>query len=188
MPTIAFRPKVEDSRVVLRQWTAADFEFYAAYLGDEATAKYIGGAIDKPKAWRHLASLIGHWALRGFGVYAVERLGGGQIQGCAGLWEPHGWPCREFVFWFTTDAYASGCALHATQLAITQVNTTFPLEPVIGFIHPHNRAALALASTLGGTLHGEEPLMDFGPHIRVSFPTSHARSRQAETLAEENLC
>jgi len=137
-----FRPKVEENGMMLRQWTAEDFEFYAAYLGNEATARYVGGVTDKPKAWRHLASLIGHWTLRGFGVYAVEQLASGQLQGCAGLWEPHGWPCREFVFWFTPDAYTSGRAARATQLALAQVKTAFPQEPITSSIHPQNRRSL----------------------------------------------
>jgi RimJ/RimL family protein N-acetyltransferase len=164
-----YRPEVEKGGLRLRQWTAADFEFYAAYLGNEATAQYIGGAVDKPKAWRHLASLIGHWTLRGFGVYAVEDLVTRQLQGCSGLWQPHGWPCREFVFWFTADAYAGGRAAQAAQLAMDEVNAAFPGEPVTGFIHPNNRIALGLAREVGGTLQGEESLFDFGPHIRIAY-------------------
>jgi RimJ/RimL family protein N-acetyltransferase len=163
------RPEVESNGLLLRQWTAADFDFYAAYLGNEQTAQYIGGAVNKHQAWRHLASLIGHWALRGFGVYAVEDLVTRQLQGCSGLWEPHGWPCREFVFWFTADAYGSGRAVRAARLSIDVVNAAFSQEAITGFIHPKNHLALALASEIGGTIQGEEPLFEFGPHIRIAY-------------------
>jgi RimJ/RimL family protein N-acetyltransferase len=184
-----FRPTIENSDVILRQWRAADFEFYAAYLGNEATAEYVGGAVDKQKAWRHLASLIGHWTLRGFGVYAVEDFATGQLQGCAGLWQPQGWPCREFAFWFTVEAYASVCAVQATQLAMDEVNTVFPQESVTSFIHPKNLPALALAGELGGMPQGEEPLFDFGPHVRVSYRNSQAEYRLPTTpIEKENSC
>ena len=165
-----FAPSIDGGRVMLRQWMAADFDFYADYLGTAATAQYFGGVCDRQKTWRHLASLIGHWALRGFGVYVVDDLAVGSPIGCAGLWEPHGWPCRELVFWFTADAYLSGSARLAVQLAMAQAQAAFPREPMTSFIHPQNAASLTLARGLGGTLHGIEPLFDFGPHVRVSYP------------------
>lgn len=162
-----FPHEIERDGVLLRQWAAGDFEFYAAYLGSEATARYYGGAVDAQKAWRHLASVIGHWTLRGFGVYAVTLRG--QLQGCAGLWEPHGWPCREFVYWFTEAAYAREGASKGARLALDLVKGAFSGEMITGFIHPENHQALSLARALGATLQGVEPLFDFGPHRRVLF-------------------
>jgi hypothetical protein len=60
MAKMEFRPRVEENGMMLRQWTAEDFEFYAAYLGNEATAQYIGGVTDTPKA----LDSSGIWGLR----------------------------------------------------------------------------------------------------------------------------
>ncbi len=79
-----FPQEISDGMVVLRQWKPEDFPFYAAYLADESTARFYGGKVDGQKAWRHLASLIGHWTLRGFGVYAVASSGTGELQGRRG--------------------------------------------------------------------------------------------------------
>jgi RimJ/RimL family protein N-acetyltransferase len=165
-----FPREITNGIVTLRQWRAEDFNFYAAYLADESTARFYGGRVDKQKAWRHLASLIGHWTLRNFGVYAVASSTGGELQGCVGLWQPYDWPCREFVFWFTADAYASGRALAAARLGLGLVRAaSLPAETVTTFIHPGNDRALSLAHTLGGISRGEEPLFDFGPHVRVEY-------------------
>jgi RimJ/RimL family protein N-acetyltransferase len=186
---IGFPLRLERGTVILRQWTAADFEFYAAHLGDKVTAQYIGGAIDKQKAWRHLASLIGHWTLRGFGVYACEDRASGRLLGSAGLWQPHGWPCREFAFWFRPEAYGGDCAAEAAQLALDHVRVAFPDEQVTGFIHPENRPALALAGRLGGIAEGEVTLFDFGLHVQIAYRPSTARSASALTPTdEENAC
>jgi RimJ/RimL family protein N-acetyltransferase len=155
--------------VVLRQWTPGDFDFYASYMGTDSTARYHGGAIDRQKAWRHLASVIGHWTLRGFGIYAVESLVESRLQGMVGLWEPHGWPCREFVYGFTAEAYAAKRALGAVKIALDHVKKCFPGEAVQGFIHPQNSPALGLARTIGARLQGEVPLLEFGSHVQVSF-------------------
>jgi len=180
--TWALNHSLEDENVVLRQWSASDIEFYVEYFGNPATAQYLGGVLDRQQAWRHLASVIGHWSLRGFGPYAVVDSRSQHLQGCTGVWEPDGWPCREFVFWFTPAAYETTHALHAARLALRAMRHAFYSEAITGFIHPSNRAALALARQLDGTLHEEAPLFQYGPHIRVSYPGSR-RVSSAPNLA-----
>jgi RimJ/RimL family protein N-acetyltransferase len=163
---------LEDEKVLLRQWAPTDVEFYVDHLGNEATAQYLGGILERQQAWRHLASVIGHWSLRGFGPYAVVDSRSQQLQGCAGVWEPDGWPCREFVFWFTAAAYDSSHALSAARLVLEAMRSSFNDEVITGFIHPSNGAALRLAGELGATLHEEARLFNYGPHIRVSYAGS----------------
>jgi RimJ/RimL family protein N-acetyltransferase len=167
-----FEVSMEDDEVRLRQWGPADVEFYVDHLGAEATAQFLGGVLERRQAWRHLASVIGHWSLRGFGPYAVVDRHSQQLQGCAGVWEPDGWPCREFVFWFTEAAYDSSHALRAARLVLDAMRSSFGDEVITGFIHPLNGAALRLAGELGATLHEEAPIFDYGPHIRVSYAAS----------------
>ena len=171
--SFVFPQQITDATIVLRQWRPEDFDFYAAYVGNEVTARFYGGVMDKQRAWRHLASVIGHWTLRKFGVYAAASRLGGDLQGCVGLWQPHDWPCREFVFWFTAEAYASGRALAAARLGIDAVRAARnPHEIVTTFIHPENQQALSLAYSLGGVARGEEPLFDFGQHVRIEYGDS----------------
>jgi RimJ/RimL family protein N-acetyltransferase len=165
----ALPPVIQGDSLLLRQWSSEDFGFYSSFFASDSNARFYGGAVDRQKAWRHLASVIGHWTLRQFGVYAVEAVGCGGLQGCIGLWEPHGWPCREFAYWFVPSAYDSGRALRAGQLALARVKESFPDEEIKGFIHPDNALALSLANAMGATLHTEVPLFDFGPHVQVSF-------------------
>jgi RimJ/RimL family protein N-acetyltransferase len=63
--------ELETDRLRLRQWKEEDFAAYAEYYAHEETAKLVGGRCHREAAWRRLASLIGHWTLRGYGYWAV---------------------------------------------------------------------------------------------------------------------
>ena len=85
-------PRIETTRLVLREWRAEDFETLARFYSDEETMKFLGGVMEANDAWRALAGAIGHWALRGYGTWAVERKSDGALVGRVGLINPHGWP------------------------------------------------------------------------------------------------
>ena len=64
--------KLATERLVLRLWHAEDFEPFAEFYADEAMARFVGGPCNREQAWRRMAAEIGHWALRGYGYWAVE--------------------------------------------------------------------------------------------------------------------
>jgi len=65
---------IKTKRLELRQWNEKDFGNFARYYADEDNARYVGGQKDTESAWRHMALLIGHWQLKGFGYWAVDVL------------------------------------------------------------------------------------------------------------------
>ena len=75
---------LETERLRLREWRAADFELYAAFYANAATAKYAGGVTDRAAAWRDLATVIGQWTLRGYSFWAVEQKQSRKFIGYAG--------------------------------------------------------------------------------------------------------
>lgn len=44
--------ELETGRLALLQWSEACFEEYARIFSDPALARYIGGAVDRARAWR----------------------------------------------------------------------------------------------------------------------------------------
>lgn len=157
-------PKIDAMRVELRQWRAEDFPAYAAYYADPETAQYVGGVKDAQAAWRHLASLIGHWALRDFGVWAVEDKETGRLIGCVGFWMPENWPQLEMPFWFLSDAYESGLAAEALRAALDYGRRRFADIEFETYIPIGAEAANALAARAGGRRDGVIDLFDFGEH------------------------
>ena len=73
-----------------------DYEPYRAFIMSDR-ARYIGGPFeDEGKAWRTFASMIGHWHMRGFGLFSViTRADDDQRVGFIGNWWPLDFPERE---------------------------------------------------------------------------------------------
>ncbi len=70
-------PTLRSARLTLRAFRASDLPAYAAMLGDPAVARVLG--IDPPRSqaetWEAMARALGQWALRGYGLFALEHLG-----------------------------------------------------------------------------------------------------------------
>ena len=90
-------PSLETSRLRLRQFAESDLDDYASMCADPEVMRYVGdrGPLSRDDTWRQLAMLVGHWALRGYGMWAVEELGSGAFVGRVGLHYPEGWPEPE---------------------------------------------------------------------------------------------
>ena len=59
-------PRLETARLLLREWQEGDFDAYARLCADPEVMRYLGGhTFSVLEAWRHMAYLVGHWALRG---------------------------------------------------------------------------------------------------------------------------
>jgi hypothetical protein len=51
-------------------------------------------------AWKQLAMELGHWVLRGYGMWSLESRSTGEMVGGCGFWWPGGWPRPELTWWF----------------------------------------------------------------------------------------
>ena len=87
-------PRLATERLQRRKYRQADFDDFAAFL-DTPRSGFNGGPMLRELAWRGLATHPGHWALRGFGFWAVEEKATGAFCGHVGLWHPKGWPEPE---------------------------------------------------------------------------------------------
>ena len=65
-------PTLETERLLLRGFESRDFDVYAEMMADPAVTRFLadGTPLERADAWRQLAMIAGHWALRGFGVWA----------------------------------------------------------------------------------------------------------------------
>lgn len=162
--------EVETSRLLLRQWREADIESYAAYYSDVALAQYVGGRLTREKAWRHMAALAGHWALRGFGYWAVEEKETGTFAGCVGLWFSDGWPELELGYWLMPEAHGRGYATEAGVSARDYAWEVVGAETLVSYIDPENEASKRVAKRLGAAFETIIELVDFGPHCVYRYP------------------
>src|SRR5262249_39578718 len=66
---------------------------------------------------RQMALFVGHWHLRGFGMWVLEESQTGGFVGRAGLHYPEGWPDRELGWALSRRFWGQGLATEAARAA-----------------------------------------------------------------------
>jgi RimJ/RimL family protein N-acetyltransferase len=118
-------------------------------MADEETARYIGGIQSPPMVWRSLASIIGHWALRGYGFFSIEDKATGEWLGRVGPWYPHGWPQPEVGWTIKRQACGKGYASEAAARSIDWAFDALGWDSVIHLIDDANIGSQGVARKLG---------------------------------------
>lgn len=153
-------PGLRTARLRLRAFSDADLEAYAAICADPEVMRHVGNGatVDREGAWRQMALFLGHWALRGHGLWAVERRDEGRLIGRVGFLSPEGWPGVEIAWLLSRDAWGHGYAHEAASAAIGFGRDQLGLGPLISLVRPANAPSKKLAERLGATDTG---LIDF---------------------------
>ena len=153
-------PKIETERLILRGWKENDFETLAEVYADEDHVKYFGGAKPRWQAWRHFASIIGHYNLRGFTFFAVEEKQSNQMIGWVGPWHPEGWPEQELGYILKRSANGKGFALEAAKAALGYIYNQLGWKTAISQIDEKNYPSKKLAKKLGASFEKNALLFD----------------------------
>jgi [ribosomal protein S5]-alanine N-acetyltransferase len=144
-------PTLKTDRLDLRGPRSEDFPVYRDFFADAEASHFYGGPMEADRAWRVLATDIGHWALRGYGRWSVvERSTGLMIGGC-GLWWPEGYPRSELTWWIAPSARRRGYALEASRAAVVFGYDMLGWDLVETHMNDENVAARKLVEKLGGT-------------------------------------
>ena len=153
-------PVLRTERLSLRGPAAGDFETYRLFYADEAASAFYGGPLAPPQAWRKLAFDIGHWALRGFGMWAVDEAATGRMIGGCGIVWPEGWPRHELTWWIMPSARRRGYALEASRAVLQWAYDELRWDRVETHMDDSNEPAARLAERLGGTIIAREEFPD----------------------------
>jgi RimJ/RimL family protein N-acetyltransferase len=145
---------LETERLTLRMPTEQDFEAYAKMLGDPEVMRYIGDGkpLTRPFAWRNLALMIGHWHLRGYGLWTVVERASGEVVGRIGCWNPEGWPGFEVGWTLRRASWGKGYATEGAGAALRFAFERAGQLEVISCIHPDNAPSVRVAGRLGECL------------------------------------
>jgi RimJ/RimL family protein N-acetyltransferase len=144
---------IETERLILREIDPArDFDSWAHAMADENTVRYLGTKpMDRAKAWRDMAMVMGHWAIRGYGFFSLENKQTGEWVGRVGPWNPVGWPEPEVGWTVAPGHLRRGFAFEAAQASIDYAFNTLGWSRVIHVILEGNEASMSLARKLGST-------------------------------------
>lgn len=148
-------PRLETDRLLLREWHDEDLDAYAAMYADPEVTRFLGGPIGREDAWRRVAMLAGHWVLRGYGLWALERREDGRLVGGAGLWRPEGWPGLELGWTLARDAWGHGYATEAARAAREWARVELGARELISIIAVGNAASRRVAERLGMAVREE---------------------------------
>ena len=147
-------PVLSTERLVLRGFEPRDFDAFADFWADADASAHVGGPADRFGAWTRLTSIVGHWTLRGYGLWALEEKATGDHIGYAGLWNPETWPEPE-VGWVVYPRYQRrGFAREAAEAALDFAARTLGWSTAISLTLEKNTASRRLAESLGATLEG----------------------------------
>jgi RimJ/RimL family protein N-acetyltransferase len=142
-------PKLETGRLWLRAWREEDLEPYAVFCASDATARFLGGICNREDAWRRMAMLVGHWALRGYGNWAIEKKATGRWVGYSGLWRPEGWPEPEVMWGLAAACHGRGYATEAARCARDFGYHQLGWRTLVSYIAPANAPSQRVAQRLG---------------------------------------
>jgi len=106
-----------------------------------------------------MAMMIGHWQLRGYGLWAVEEKATGQFAGRIGFLNPEGWPGFELGWTLKREFWGKGYATEGARRALEYAFKKLDKQHVISLIHPENLSSIRVAERLGETVEGTAKIM-----------------------------
>src|SRR5687768_4505784 len=149
-------PVLTTPRLKLRMLEARDFDEYAAIHADfEVTRFTARKQLTRVESWKHMATIVGHWHLRGYGMWGVEELATQRLVGRVGFHCPEGWPEFELGWTIGREFWGRGFATEAARAALEHAFTAMDREHIISLIDPANFNSIRVAERLGETIEGE---------------------------------
>lgn len=154
-------PSLETERLTLRPFREADVAPFFELSQDPDVMRYVGDrrVPTLQEVWRGIAGWIGHWALRGYGQWAIEERSSGRLIGRAGIINPAEWPGAEVGYLLGRAWWGHGYATEAARAAMDWGFEQFDFSDLISLIDPDNTASIAVATRLGESLRGETDLL-----------------------------
>lgn len=137
------------------------FDEYAAIHEDPEVTRFTARTtFNRMDAWRHLAMIVGHWHLRGFGMWGVFEKDGGRLVGRVGFHEPEGWPAFELGWTIGRPWWGKGYATEAARRCLDYGFREMNRQRIISLIDPENVNSIRVAERLGQKVEGEFTFME----------------------------
>lgn len=144
--------ELETPRLRLRMFEERDLDAYARMCANPEVMQFLGGRpLDRADTWRQIATYLGHWQMRGFGLFATELKDSGTFIGRIGLWYPHGWPALEIGWAVDRPYWGNGYATEAGAAVVRWAFEELDLPRLASLIHPDNTVSIRVAEKLGGS-------------------------------------
>lgn len=145
------RPEIETARLVLRQFTVADFDEFAAMRGDAAVMRYIGKGTpqdeQQARAWLEKNEL--RWAQHDLGMWAVVPKDGKTLIGWCGLAMLDDTDEVEVGYGLAQPHWGKGLASEGASASLRYGFEVLNLERIVAVALPENTASRHVMEKLG---------------------------------------
>jgi len=162
-------PVVETARLRLRAFRETDLDAFAAMSADAEVMRFIGNGetVDRNGTWRTIAGFLGHWRLRGCGMWAIERKDDGAFLGRVGLHHPPYWPALEAGWVLARHAWGQGYAREGAAAALDFARRALTPQRLVSFIRPGNERSVKVALALGARRTADGDLLGLPVEVYV---------------------
>jgi RimJ/RimL family protein N-acetyltransferase len=151
--------RLETDRLILRMFVDDDWRALHEHYSDADCTRFtFRRVLTEAGTWRAMASMAGHWPLRGYGPYALEEKSTGTVLGTVGLWYPLEWPEPEIKWALARRHWGQGYASEAVRAVQRMAQDCLPDLRLISLIDSGNEFSIRLALAVGAHLERE---MDF---------------------------
>src|SRR6266536_5448839 len=148
---------LETQRLLMRWFREGDFAQFKRVCQDPEVMRFLGDGrpMTDLEVWRQMATFMGHWYFRGYGIWAVEERLTGKLVGRIGFMSPLGWPGFELGWTLARDSWGKGYATEGAQRALAYAFTELGRDHVISLIDSANVASARVAERLGEKMEGK---------------------------------
>lgn len=151
-------PSIETDRLILRAPQQDDLPGMISFFATERS-HMVGGPKDALESWSSLTNRLGHWALKGYGLWHLTEKASDTFVGWVGIIDAPGWDEPELGWTLLHEAEGKGLAFEAILAARDHVARHQGLNGVISYIAHANDRSRALAERLGARYEREGELL-----------------------------
>jgi RimJ/RimL family protein N-acetyltransferase len=157
-------PQIETPRLRLRAHRSDDLPYCAAMWADPDVVRFIGGEpSNEQRTWARLLAYAGHWALMGFGYWAIEERGSGDFVGEVGLADfkrdigPAMKDIPELGFALVPRFHGKGFATECARAVLAWADAHLSYVRSVCLIDPRNLASLRVVEKCGYEVFAQGP-------------------------------
>ena len=152
-------PVIETERLILRGPEPEDYPNFK-HTFSSYRSRFMGGPLNAYETLMLYAAEIGHWQIRGYGMWMIHDRKTDATLGMAGGWKPAAWPEAEIAWIIWPDTAGRGYALEATHAARKYFYTQLGWEGAVSYLDPKNLDSIRLAERLGAKKDDQAPTVD----------------------------
>jgi RimJ/RimL family protein N-acetyltransferase len=153
-------PAMRTERLLLRAFDPGDIDGLAAMQANPEVRRFLGGnLLSRAEAWAMMERQLGQWALRGYGLFAIDV--DGRCAGWAGVLHPFEWVEPELAYSLDQPFWGRGLATEAARAVRCWAFAQFGFPRLASFIMPGNRRSARVAEKLGARRDGTTTIRGF---------------------------